>query len=92
MVEAELEEFRKTLNSLLASTLGRVVLDMSAVPFVDSVGLETLLDVSDELTRVGRCLKLCGLNKTLRRVLDLTEIDGHFDLYEEANSAVRSFL
>src|ERR1700722_8284656 len=83
LVEAELAEFRKTLNTLLASMLGRVVEDMSAVPFVDSVGLEALLDVSDALTRVGRCLKLCSVNKVLRQVMDLTQIGGQFDLYED---------
>jgi anti-sigma B factor antagonist len=92
LVVSELPEFQKTLASLLAGTFGRVVVDLSAVPFVDSAGLEALLDVSDQLNRVGRCLKLCALNKTMRQVLDLTEIQGHFDLYEDANSAVRSFL
>jgi anti-anti-sigma factor len=92
MVEADVPDVARTLKSLLDSTLGRVVVDMSAVAFVDSASLETLLDISEDLTRGGRSLKLCALNKTIRQVLDLTAIDGHFDLYDDVNSAVRSFL
>jgi anti-sigma B factor antagonist len=92
MVEADVPDLAKSLKSLLDSTLGRVVVDMSAVAFVDSIGLEALLDISEDLMRGGRSLKLCALNKTIRQVLDLTAIDGHFDLYEDVNSAVRSFL
>jgi anti-anti-sigma factor len=90
--EPEVAEFTGSLRSLLLSSMGRVVVEMSGVPFVDSAGLEALLDVSDEQSAGGRSLKLCGVNKTVRQVLELTEIDSQFDLYEDVNSAVRSFL
>jgi len=71
---------------------GRVILDGSDIPFVDSRGLEALLDVNDEMAAGGRSLKLCGLNETVREVLDLTDLAPRFDLYEDTNTAVRSFL
>ena len=92
LVEAEMGDFAGTLRTLIGSKLGRVVLDMSGVPFVDSAALETMLDLTDELGQSGQCLKLCAINKTVRQVLELTEIDSHFDLFDDVNSAVRSFL
>ncbi len=71
---------------------GRVVVDGTAISYVDSRGLEALTDVNDEMATSGRCLKLCGLNETVREVLDLTELAPQFDLYEDTNTAVRSFL
>jgi anti-anti-sigma regulatory factor len=40
----------------------------------------------------GRALKLCAVNKTVRQVLELTELVSHFDHFDDVNSAVRSFL
>ncbi|MDB5326351.1 MAG: Anti-sigma factor antagonist, partial [Phycisphaerales bacterium] len=59
---------------------------------VDSAGLETLLGLTDTLGNSGKVLKLCGTNKTVRQVLELTEIDSLFDHFDDVNSAVRSFL
>ncbi len=71
---------------------GRVVIDGSDISYVDSQGLEALQDVNDEMAASGRCLKLCALNETVREVLDLTDLAPQFDLYEDTNTAVRSFL
>jgi anti-anti-sigma factor len=92
LAEPEIAEFAQALRTLIGGKLGRVVVDLSAVPFVDSGGLEALLDITDELGRGGQCLKLCAINKTVRQVLELTEIESHFELFEDVNSAVRSFL
>jgi anti-anti-sigma factor len=71
---------------------GRVVIDGSEISYVDSIGLEALQDVNDEMASSGRSLKLCALNETVREVLDLTDLAPQLDLYEDTNTAVRSFL
>ncbi|MBT8484514.1 MAG: STAS domain-containing protein [Phycisphaerales bacterium] len=73
-------------------SLGRVVLDISVVPFVDSVVLEHLLDITEELGKTGQALKLSGANDVVREALELTDIASMFELFEDVNSAVRSFL
>jgi anti-anti-sigma factor len=92
LVETDVVEFARMLRNLISTRLGRVVVDLAAVPFVDSAGLEALLDINDELGQGGQCLKLCAVNKIVRQVFELTQIDSNFDLYEDVNSAVRSFL
>jgi anti-anti-sigma factor len=72
--------------------LGRVVLDVSGIAYVDSLGLETLLDIADELSAGGHCLKLVAVNETLDQVIELTGLASHFEQYEDSNAAVRSFL
>ena len=88
----DVKAFATGLSRVVSTNLGRCVVDMSAVPFVDSAGLEALLDVTDEMARGGRALKLCAVNKTIRQVMELTALVSHFDHFEDANSAVRSFL
>lgn len=92
LTREEADVFRQKLMHVRAASLGRLVVDASAIPFVDSGGLEALVEANQELSRSGRSLKLCGLNETLREVLDLTELASQFERFEDAGSAVRSFL
>lgn len=84
--------FRQRLLETLSTSLGRFVIDMSAMPFVDSDGLEALLDVTEEMNKSGQILRLCAASKTIREVLDLTDLSSQFDHFEDTNTAVRSFL
>jgi anti-anti-sigma factor len=92
LVEADCAEAKSKLVEAVGTCLGRLVLDMGAVPFVDSRGLELLVDLSEELGKSGQTLHLCGVNKTVREVMDLTELTDLFEHFEDANTAVRSFL
>ena len=74
------------------ASMGRFVLDVSSVPFIDSRGLEVLVEVHDEQGASGQSLKLSGIHPNLREVLDVTELAPLFEQYEDATAAVRSFL
>ncbi|HET6251695.1 MAG TPA: STAS domain-containing protein [Tepidisphaeraceae bacterium] len=92
LVEADAPVIKGRLLESLLSTHGRFVVDLSAAPFVDSKGLEALLDVSEEMARSGQTLRICSANKTIREVLDLTDLAPLFDQFDDVTSAVRSFL
>jgi anti-anti-sigma factor len=85
------DQFMCRLTEALSESSGRVVVDLSSVPFVDSRGLEVLAEVNDVLVEGGRSLKLCGINETIREVLDLTGLAIRFDHFDDTNSALRSF-
>jgi anti-anti-sigma factor len=89
---AEAEVFKTRIRELIRENLGRVVIDASALPYVDSGGLESLADLAQELAQSGKGLKLCAANETLRQVIELTGLSPQFEHFEEANAAVRSFL
>jgi len=76
LTEADAEALRSRLMEALREKLGRIVLDASAVPYVDS----------------KQALKLCSVNETVRQVLELTGVSSQFEHFEDTNSAVRSFL
>lgn len=90
--ESDAAQLSETGFELLGKTLGRFVLDASDMPFVDSRGLEALVDLTTELNAGGRSLCLCGAGETLREILNLTEQAQSFSLHEDVQSAVRSFL
>ncbi|MBX3365083.1 MAG: STAS domain-containing protein [Phycisphaeraceae bacterium] len=92
LIDQDARVLMTRLREVLAESLGRFVLDLSAVPFLDSVGLETLVDAGDELAHSGLAFKLCAVNETISQVFNLTGCFGQFEQYEDVNSAVRSFL
>ena len=91
LCQDDAECFKKRMLEVLGKTLGRFVVDASAVAFVDSRGLEALVEVTEVLAQSGLALKLCGANDTLREVFDMTELSSMFESFEDTNSAVRSF-
>ena len=89
---ADAEQFKRQASLVAGASLGRVVIDAAAIPYVDSRGLEVLVELGEELGQSGLALKLCEVNETIREVLDLTDLASLFEHYEDVNAAVRSFL
>ena len=92
LIREETEQFREKLDAARSKSFGRIVIDISSVPYVDSGGLETLVEITEQLAQSGHALKLCGVNETVREVLDLTDLTSLFEYFEDINSAVRSYL
>lgn len=86
------EQFRQKVSATLGRSMGRLVVDATAVPFADSRGLEVLVEASHQLEDSGQVLRLSGVGPTLREVLELTGLSTRFEFFEDANQAVRSFL
>jgi anti-sigma B factor antagonist len=86
------DEFKERLLDLIGKNLGRIVIDASAVSHVDSKGLESLLDITEELAQSGKVLKLCDATETVRETIEVTGLSSQFEHFEGVNSAVRSFI
>jgi anti-anti-sigma factor len=86
-----IELLQKTITETVAQGRTGIVVDMSAVGFIDSKGLEQLLwsrDYCDE----NRCeFRLAGLDENCEKILEITRLDGQFDCYAELAEAVKSF-
>lgn len=89
---ADADALHQRIAEVAKRSLGRLVIDGSQIPFIDSQGLERLLDATEEMGRGGQALKLCGINETVREVLEFTELAQHFEHFDDVNNAVRSFL
>jgi len=92
ITQEDATQLRTESFAVLGSTLGRFIIDVSEMSFVDSCGLETLVDLTDELGVSGQSLKLCGISDTLREILAITGITSKFQQFEDVQTAVRSFL
>jgi anti-sigma B factor antagonist len=66
---------------------GNVTLNLAGVPFVDSRGLEMLMETGESLIRAGKVLRLAGTNDILRDVLRLTGLSPLFEYCAPAPAA-----
>ncbi len=89
---AEAPTLRARFQDAARQNMGRVVLDLAGVPFVDSAGLEALSDAGQLQGESGRVLCLVGANATLREVFELTGLADQFEYFEDVQAAVRSFM
>ena len=92
LTQNDATEFRTVAMRVVESNLGRMLVDMSAIPFVDSLGLEVLVELTEELQKSGQMLRVCAANKTLREVFSLTGVAPQFEQFDDVNTAIRSFL
>ena len=82
--------FRHDFESLVRRG-GSVVLDLSHVGFVDSVGLGAILVCLGRLVEKGGDLKLCNLTKPVRAMLELVGIHRVLEIYDDCQSALGAF-
>jgi anti-anti-sigma factor len=79
-------------NSLEASGIAHAIVDLSAVPYIDSTGLAFVVELHKSLARRGGQLVLAGVNARVREVLEMTrisEIVPVYDRVEDAEGALR---
>jgi anti-anti-sigma factor len=88
----EATTFCEAVVDAFERSLGRCVLEASRIAYVDSQGLEALLDTSEKIASMGHSLRICAANATLREVLVLTELAPHFEFFADVGAAARSLL
>lgn len=81
--------FKNAMRQTTERTAKRVVLDLSAVEFVDSSGLGAIV-ASMKALGSGRKLILAGLTPTVEKVFRLTRMDSVFPIYQTLDDALDS--
>ncbi|MCS7306743.1 MAG: STAS domain-containing protein [Thermoguttaceae bacterium] len=79
------------LAYLTGQAQSRVVLDLDNTEFLDSAGLEALLDAQDRLRELGGELKIAVANPVNRKILEITRLDRHLEVFDNVLDAVKSF-
>lgn len=86
-----LDELRRRCSELCSRNEIRVVIDLEAVPAVDSSGIGALLHgLTTMRNRGGEC-KLLNPSKLTREVLELVGLLKVFSVYQDREQAVASF-
>ena len=78
---------RTALLALAEKKPKRVLVDLSAVSYVDSSGVGTLVEFKRRLERGGGKVILAGLQPRVRSVFEITKLDQFFDIVATLDEA-----
>ncbi len=69
----------------------QIVLDMDNTETLDSRGLTALLAAHEQARNQDGDLKIATTNRVNRKVLEITRLDQHLDVFDSVIDAVKSF-
>ena len=82
---------RDALRDMVSKNHKKILLNLGEVSYIDSSGIGELVSGFTSVTNSGGQLKLLGLSKRVKDLLQITKLYTVFDVHEEESSAIRSF-
>ena len=83
--------FRDTIRDLSAKGDKKILLNLSEVSYIDSSGIGEMVSGFTNVTNHGGQLKLLGLSKKVKDLLQITKLYTVFEVFDDEAAAVRSF-
>lgn len=80
-------QLREQLGVALDSARGRLILDLAGVPYIDSSGVGTIVELKRRADKADVRLVLSGLQPRVRGVFELTRLDRFLTIVESVEEA-----
>ena len=81
---------RKQIEQRLERKVRSFVVDLEQTTFIDSKGLETLIWLQDKCDQGLGQVRLCKPDETCRKILQVTRLEGRFDVFTDVTEAVKT--
>jgi anti-sigma B factor antagonist len=82
---------RDEIRGLIEKGDKKILLNLSDVTYIDSSGIGELVSGFTSVANSGGTLKLLGLTKRVKDLLQITKLYTVFDVHEEEAHAIKSF-
>ncbi len=87
------DEIANRFASLVASSDRRVIVDLTAVNFLASIGIRAIITNAKALQRRGgRMVIFAGQNEAVTKTLDITGIDALIPVFAEFSAAKKAVI
>jgi len=83
-------ELREQFLQILKEKPKRLIINLSAVEFMDSSGLAILIEAMQITNRQGSQLKLAAVNERIRSIFEISRLDSIFSIYATEEEAVQT--
>lgn len=83
--------FRDAIRDLATKGEKKLLVNLSDVSYIDSSGIGEMVSGFTTVTNHGGQLKLLGLSKRVKDLLQITKLYTVFEVFEDEAAAVRSF-
>ncbi|MBU1147767.1 MAG: STAS domain-containing protein [Candidatus Omnitrophica bacterium] len=84
-------ELRKAFDALIKRNEKKVLVDFSGVPYIDSSGLATMVEMFQRLKKIGGRLRFNSMKSKVKSVFELTKLHRLFEIFEDRSSALKDF-
>jgi anti-sigma B factor antagonist len=91
LVLGQVDSCFREVQEFLKAERPRLVFDFSEVTQIDSAGVELLLNCMEETMKRNGDLKLAAIAPGPAVVLELTQVDRLFEIFDNPSDAVESF-
>jgi anti-sigma B factor antagonist len=85
------ELLKDKISSLVSQGKKKILLNLEAVPYIDSAGLGEIVRTYTSISRQSGKLKLLNVSKRIQDLLVITKLITIFDSYDAEDEAVKSF-
>jgi len=83
--------FRDAIRDMVAKGNKKLLINLSEVSYIDSSGIGEMVSGFTTMTNSGGQLKLVGLSKRVKDLLQITKLYTVFEAFDDETEAVRSF-
>lgn len=83
---------REEIDRCMKDAQVKLVLDLKYVPYIDSAGLETLIDADAQLRQKGGVIKIANPNDVCHDILIATRLIEKLEVFSDTERAGRSFV
>lgn len=92
-LEGEIDLYRspqvkETLEPLISKKMQRILLDFSAVTYIDSSGLAAMIETLQRIQSYGGKFAMFGLRQGVRAIFDIARLDQIFSIYPDEAAAL----
>jgi anti-anti-sigma factor len=81
-------ELERACHQWIAPGDRNLILDLSAVPYISSAGLSSVLSAGKQIDRHGGRLVICGLAARLKQIFEFSGFDTLFPLFDTREAAI----
>ncbi|MHB9040113.1 MAG: STAS domain-containing protein [Melioribacteraceae bacterium] len=87
----EAEELKFNVNEKITAGYKKIIIDLTAVEFIDSTFLGVIVNTLKKVARMGGDLKLVGFKPAIRSMFELTRLFRVFESFGDLQDAIKSF-
>jgi len=92
IIDDDREKLSEAISKSIDDGRAKIILDMSNVPFVESQGLEMLLDSTDSASLYGGGIRIMNPSDIVRDILTATRMTSKIEIHNDMLEARRSLL
>ncbi len=92
LVEENIRRLDDSVREVRGQGANDIVIHLKQVQFIDSCGLEFLVDLAATLRTEGGSMRLADPDGLCREILSITRVDQSIPVFDDIEGAGRSFL